>query len=115
MRAGSVWRRIVAVSAVAVTADGMSSASTSDVPASEGAYANAVTEGAVGAFPDPVTLQGKGGAWYAYGTTNPVFESRGEQGQRYLPILRSDLDVGLIALHRPGATASFDYFHVHRP
>ncbi|MBM0237512.1 family 43 glycosylhydrolase [Micromonospora sp. ATA32] len=35
--------------------------------------------------PDP--RQGR--AWYAYGTTNPIFNSKGEAGEHILPMLRS--------------------------
>lgn len=55
-----------------------------------GTYANPVTDGVVDTFPDPVTIRGKDGYWYAYGTQNPVFQSGGEQGERMLPILRSE-------------------------
>lgn len=53
------------------------------------AYRNPVTAGVVDTFPDPVTIRGKDGFWYAYGTQNPVFQSGGEDGERILPILRS--------------------------
>ncbi|CAM5724913.1 Arabinan endo-1,5-alpha-L-arabinosidase OS=Streptomyces antimycoticus OX=68175 GN=SSPO_090880 PE=3 SV=1 [Streptomyces antimycoticus] len=43
----------------------------------------------VDTFPDPVMIRGKDGLWYAYGTQNPVFQSKGEDGERMLPILRS--------------------------
>lgn len=52
-------------------------------------YANPVTEGVVDTFPDPVIIRGKDGLWYAYGTQNPVFQSKGEKGERIMPILRS--------------------------
>ncbi|MFG2025925.1 family 43 glycosylhydrolase [Streptomyces sp. NPDC048825] len=52
-------------------------------------YTNPVTEGVVDTFPDPVTIRGKDGLWYAYGTQNPVFQSKGEKGERIVPILRS--------------------------
>ncbi|WP_344981357.1 family 43 glycosylhydrolase, partial [Streptosporangium fragile] len=54
-----------------------------------GTYANPVTAGVVDTFPDPAMIRGKDGFWYAYGTQNPVFQSRGEDGERILPILRS--------------------------
>ncbi|MFW6692318.1 family 43 glycosylhydrolase [Streptomyces sp. MAR4 CNX-425] len=54
-----------------------------------GTYTNPVTDGVVDTFPDPVTIRGKDGYWYAYGTMNPVFQSDGEQHERMLPILRS--------------------------
>lgn len=52
-------------------------------------YQNPVTSGVVDTFPDPSLIRGKDGLWYAYGTQNPVFQSRGEDGERMLPILRS--------------------------
>ncbi|MET9256404.1 family 43 glycosylhydrolase [Streptomyces sp. NPDC003717] len=52
-------------------------------------YRNPVTAGTVDTFPDPAVIRGKDGLWYAYGTQNPVFQSRGESGERMLPILRS--------------------------
>ena len=52
-------------------------------------YTNPVTAGTVDTFPDPSTIRGKDGLWYAYGTQNPVFQSKGEDGERILPILRS--------------------------
>ncbi|MEV5749157.1 family 43 glycosylhydrolase [Actinoallomurus sp. NPDC052308] len=54
-----------------------------------GTYANPVTAGVVDTFPDPTMIHGKDGLWYAYGTQNPVFQSKGEDGERMLPILRS--------------------------
>lgn len=52
-------------------------------------YANPVTAGVVDTFPDPAMIRGKDGAWYAYGTTNPIFQSAGETGEHILPVLRS--------------------------
>ncbi|RXZ50135.1 family 43 glycosylhydrolase [Agromyces binzhouensis] len=52
-------------------------------------YTNPVSAGVVDTFPDPAMIRGKDGAWYAYGTTNPIFNSDGEAGERILPILRS--------------------------
>ncbi|MGP4006009.1 family 43 glycosylhydrolase [Streptomyces sp. 4N124] len=52
-------------------------------------YQNPVTADVVDTFPDPVMIRGKDGYWYAYGTQNPVFQSKGETGERMLPILRS--------------------------
>ncbi|QKW22800.1 family 43 glycosylhydrolase [Kitasatospora sp. NA04385] len=68
----------------AATADGAQAA---DAPAAT--YTNPVSAGVVDTFPDPSTIRGKDGLWYAYGTQNPVFQSRGEDGERILPILRS--------------------------
>jgi arabinan endo-1,5-alpha-L-arabinosidase len=53
-------------------------------------YTNPVSAGIVDSFPDPAVIRGKDGAWYAYGTQNPVFNSAGEPGERILPILRSE-------------------------
>ncbi|NGN64533.1 family 43 glycosylhydrolase [Streptomyces sp. A7024] len=55
----------------------------------QGTYANPVTQGVVDTFPDPAVIKGKDGYWYAYGTENPVFQSRGENTERKLPILKS--------------------------
>lgn len=52
-------------------------------------YRNPVTAGTVDTFPDPTTIRGKDGYWYAYGTQNPVFQTQGESAERMLPILRS--------------------------
>ncbi|MBT2410932.1 family 43 glycosylhydrolase [Streptomyces sp. ISL-12] len=52
-------------------------------------YTNPVTSGVVDTFPDPAVIRGKDGYWYAYGTQNPVFQSRGETSERTLPTLRS--------------------------
>lgn len=38
-------------------------------------YANPVSAGVVDTFPDPATIRGKDGAWYIYGTQNPIFNS----------------------------------------
>ncbi|GAA1727058.1 hypothetical protein GCM10009809_23450 [Isoptericola hypogeus] len=52
-------------------------------------YSNPVSAGVVDTFPDPTVIRGKDGAWYAYGTQNPIFNSAGEAGEHILPILRS--------------------------
>ncbi|WP_329204854.1 family 43 glycosylhydrolase [Streptomyces sp. NBC_01696] len=52
-------------------------------------YTNPVSAGAVDTFPDPAMIRGKDGLWYAYGTQNPVIQSKGEDGERMLPVLRS--------------------------
>jgi arabinan endo-1,5-alpha-L-arabinosidase len=52
-------------------------------------YANPVSQHVVDTFPDPTMIRGKDGAWYAYGTTNPIFNSKGEAGEHILPMLRS--------------------------
>ncbi|MGW0784650.1 family 43 glycosylhydrolase [Streptomyces sp. NPDC002913] len=58
-------------------------------PAAAPTYTNPVSAGAVDTFPDPAVIRGKDGLWYAYGTQNPVMQSKGEDGERMLPILRS--------------------------
>ncbi|WP_432106119.1 family 43 glycosylhydrolase [Streptomyces sp. bgisy091] len=58
-------------------------------PEAAATYTNPVSAGAVDTFPDPATIRGKDGLWYAYGTQNPVMQSKGEDGERILPILRS--------------------------
>ncbi|BCJ40868.1 hypothetical protein GCM10010168_48330 [Actinoplanes ianthinogenes] len=52
-------------------------------------YTNPVSAGTVDTFPDPAVIRGKDGVWYAYGTTNPIFNSKGETGEHILPILSS--------------------------
>ncbi|WP_353807624.1 family 43 glycosylhydrolase [Agromyces sp. SYSU T00194] len=54
-----------------------------------GTYTNPVSAGVVDTFPDPAMIRAKDGAYYAYGTTNPIFNSEGEDGEHILPILRS--------------------------
>ncbi|WNF00406.1 family 43 glycosylhydrolase [Streptomyces luomodiensis] len=58
-------------------------------PAASATYRNPVTSGVVDTFPDPTMIRGKDGYWYAYGTQNPVFQTKGETGERMLPILKS--------------------------
>lgn len=64
-------------------------AAESPPPPASATYTNPVSEGVVDTFPDPAVIRGKDGAWYAYGTTNPVFNSSGESGERILPMMRS--------------------------
>ncbi|MGP3956776.1 family 43 glycosylhydrolase [Nonomuraea sp. 3N208] len=52
-------------------------------------YENPVSAGVVDSLPDPTVIHARDGLWYAYGTQNPVFNSKGEAGERMLPILRS--------------------------
>ncbi|WP_225755580.1 family 43 glycosylhydrolase [Actinotalea sp. Marseille-Q4924] len=50
-------------------------------------YTNPVSEPFADTFADPAVIRGKDGYWYAYGTTDPLFEG---EGQRHLlPISRS--------------------------
>lgn len=67
-------------------------ASVEEAPVPAGAsstYTNPVTGGTVDTFPDPAIVRGKDGYWYAYGTTNPIFNSQGAPGENVLPIIRS--------------------------
>lgn len=50
-------------------------------------YENPVTEGVADTFADPAVVRGRDGYWYAYGTTDPLFE--GEGVFHLIPILRS--------------------------
>ncbi|MEW2041558.1 family 43 glycosylhydrolase, partial [Streptomyces sp. NPDC005534] len=52
-------------------------------------YTNPVTAGTVDTFPDPSMIRGKDGYWYAYGTQNPVFQTKGQTAERILPVLKS--------------------------
>lgn len=58
-------------------------------PRAAATYTNPVSAGTVDTFPDPATIKAKDGRWYAYGTGNPIFNSRGETGEHILPILSS--------------------------
>jgi arabinan endo-1,5-alpha-L-arabinosidase len=55
----------------------------------ESSYTNPVSRGAFDAFPDPSIIKGKDGYWYAYGTTDPVRQSFGDNSFHYLPMARS--------------------------
>ncbi|XVU26001.1 family 43 glycosylhydrolase [Actinoplanes sp. CA-054009] len=57
--------------------------------AAPASYTNPVSAGTVDTFPDPAVIKAKDGRWYAYGTTNPIFNSRGETGEHILPTLTS--------------------------
>lgn len=52
-------------------------------------YTNPVSAGVVDTFPDPAMIRGKDGAWYVYGSSNPIFNSSGEDFEHILPIMRS--------------------------
>ena len=54
-----------------------------------GSYTNPVSRGVFDAFPDPAIIKGKDGYWYAYGTTDPVRQSFGDNSFHYLPMARS--------------------------
>jgi arabinan endo-1,5-alpha-L-arabinosidase len=53
-------------------------------------YANPVSSEVVDTFADPAVIRAKDGHWYAYGTTDAVRQSAGDESLHYLPILRSD-------------------------
>ncbi|WP_430647393.1 family 43 glycosylhydrolase [Agromyces sp. GXS1127] len=94
MRFRSVSLGAVAALAAAVLIGGGLPALAGPPAAAEAAtapatYTNPVTAGVVDTFPDPAMIRGKDGAWYAYGTTNPIFNSDGEGGEHILPMLRS--------------------------
>ncbi|MCW4460057.1 family 43 glycosylhydrolase [Microbacterium sp. MPKO10] len=98
MRWKSLTVRAAAVAATAAFIAGVvppdTAAANQDPPSvasqSSGAtYTNPISEGVVDTFPDPTMIRGKDGAWYAYGTTNPIFNSDGEEGERILPMMRS--------------------------
>ncbi|MEU4238690.1 family 43 glycosylhydrolase [Actinoplanes sp. NPDC026619] len=57
--------------------------------ASAATYTNPVSAGTVDTFPDPAMIKAKDGKWYAYGTTNPIFNSKGETGEHILPTIAS--------------------------
>lgn len=46
-------------------------------PRQTATYRNPVTADVVDTFPDPAMIRGKDGYWYAYGTQNPVFQTKG--------------------------------------
>lgn len=89
----------VAVAATALTASLLPAQAADTTPAAPagsavaeprpGTYTNPVTEGVVDTFPDPAVIRGDDGAWYAYGTQNPIFQSDGEDGEHILPVLRT--------------------------
>lgn len=85
----AVAAAVTALLAVGAPAVATQQASTAPEDNETRTYANPVTAGVVDTFPDPAVIRGKDGAWYAYGTTNPIFNSRGEDGERILPMLRS--------------------------
>lgn len=85
--------------AASVTATSVAESTTARAVATTAAadaatYTNPVSAGVVDTFPDPAVIRGKDGAWYAYGTTNPIFNSAGEAGEHILPVLRSTDLVG---------------------
>lgn len=86
---------VTALSVGLLLAGGLSAVAPADAVTADGAgspsatYTNPVTAKVVDTFPDPAMIRGKDGSWYAYGTTNPIFNSAGEEGEHILPVLRS--------------------------
>lgn len=87
--AALVWILTLASAPSHGAPSGPAAGSTRSRPAAATTYTNPVSTGAVDTFPDPAVIRGKDGLWYAYGTQNPVMQSKGEDGERMLPILRS--------------------------
>ncbi|MGI8912161.1 MAG: family 43 glycosylhydrolase [Rubrobacteraceae bacterium] len=58
--------------------------------AAGGSYTNPVSKGTVDTFPDPVSIRAKDGYWYAYTSTEPVLQSKGDDSDHYLSTIRSD-------------------------
>lgn len=79
--ARTLWTLVLVLSVLFIP-----STSAQAAPAS---YVNPVSAGTVDTFPDPAVIKAKDGKWYAYGTTNPIFNSRGETGEHILPTLTS--------------------------
>ncbi len=52
-------------------------------------YMNPVSKGVVDTFADPTIIRANDGYWYAYGTTDAVLESKGDNSLHYIPMLRS--------------------------
>jgi arabinan endo-1,5-alpha-L-arabinosidase len=52
-------------------------------------YRNPVSHGVVDVFPDPAIIRGGDGYWYAFGTTDPLLQSKGDDDFHLLPIMRS--------------------------
>ncbi|MDQ3865154.1 MAG: family 43 glycosylhydrolase, partial [Actinomycetota bacterium] len=50
---------------------------------------NPVSKGVFDTFPDPSIIKGKDGFWYAYGTTDPVRQSFGDNSFHFLPMAKS--------------------------
>ncbi|MDX6740368.1 family 43 glycosylhydrolase [Actinocorallia sp. A-T 12471] len=82
--------RVAAAFAALVTAAGLAAAPSAPALAkpSDG-FTNPVTAGVVDTFPDPAIIKAKDGLWYAYGTTNGVFNDKGDTRERILPVVRS--------------------------
>jgi arabinan endo-1,5-alpha-L-arabinosidase len=59
-------------------------------PRAAATYTNPVSAGTVDTFPDPAIIRAKDGRWYAYGTTNPIRNSAGENGEHILPMMSSE-------------------------
>jgi hypothetical protein len=52
-------------------------------------YSNPVSKGTFDTFPDPSIIRAKDGFWYAYGTMDRTFQSRGDDELHKIPMARS--------------------------
>ncbi|GAA0513526.1 hypothetical protein Ade02nite_89670 [Paractinoplanes deccanensis] len=77
----SLWAFVLIIAAFA--------AAPAQAHAAPATYTNPVSAGTVDTFPDPAIIKAKDGKWYAYGTTNPILNSKGETGEHILPTLTS--------------------------
>jgi arabinan endo-1,5-alpha-L-arabinosidase len=83
---GLVYRWVSAIAIIVVLVSVLGAVQTEGA---ESSYTNPVSRGAFDAFPDPAIIKGKDGYWYAYGTTDPVRQSFGDDSFHYLPMARS--------------------------
>ena len=72
-----------ALVAAPVTASGLKGGP----PGEADSYTNPISADFADTFADPAVIRGKDGFWYAFGTTDPLFE--GERTRHLLPISRS--------------------------
>jgi arabinan endo-1,5-alpha-L-arabinosidase len=83
---GLVYRWVSAIAIIVVLVSVLGAVQTEGA---ESSYTNPVSRGAFDAFPDPAIIKGKDGYWYAYGTTDPVRQSFGDNAFHFLPTARS--------------------------
>ncbi|GIF16472.1 family 43 glycosylhydrolase [Actinoplanes teichomyceticus] len=84
------WMALAALAVAGLVTPASAQAAAPVAPAAAPtSYTNPVSAGTVDTFPDPAVIRGKDGAWYAYGTTNPIRNSSGEAGEHILPVLSS--------------------------
>jgi beta-xylosidase len=88
-----MWLRTILTCAIGLVAPGAPATAAAN-PATAGsagfrppAYTNPVSAPAADTFADPAVIRGRDGAWYAFGTSDPL--RAGETAHRLLPILRS--------------------------